>query len=168
VKIERKKKEEKRREYKRQMQGKKGMKNMVRNLVNYILIAIVLCGCSEYSNPLTPENTDSFLNVYMNSTEDNNGYYHLEYDDLNYNSVLYQTEPEQRVFWGSPNDFDVEWMGEIFTTPIINYSTYADYDGNGQQMFYVDQSMVGDTLQICGMLNSLVWDNVFIILEDNE
>ncbi len=134
----------------------------------FILIAMLLSGCSEGSNPLTPEIELSFLNVYSETNLDENGYYHLEYGNLNYDKVIYETTPQERVFWGSPNDFDVEWMGEIFTTPIINYSTYADNYGEGQQMFYVDQTMIGDTLQIFGYVNILIWDEILIILEDNE
>ena len=141
------------------------------NRIKYIFVLFIymlLCGCSEDSNPLTPEIEFSFLNIYSETTLDENGYYHLEYGNLNYDKVIYETIPQERVFWGSPNDFDVEWMGEIFTTPIINYSTYANNYGEGQQMFYVDQTMIGDTLQIIGYVNLLVWDEILIILEDNE
>ena len=133
-----------------------------------IFIYMLLCGCSEGGNPLTPEIEFSFLNIHSESNLDENGYYHLEYDGYNYDKVFYETLPEERVFWGSPNDFDVEWMGETFTTPIINYSTYADNFGEGQQMFYVSQDMVGDTLLIIGYVNQLVWDEVLIILENND
>ena len=133
-----------------------------------LFIYMLLCGCSEGGNPLTPEIEFSFLDVYSESNLDENGYYHLEYGSLNYDKVFYQTLPEERVFWGSPNEFDVDWMGETFTTPIRNYSTYANSYGDGQQMFYVDQTMIGDTLQIFGYVNLLVWDNIYIILEDNE
>ena len=108
------------------------------------------------------------MDVYSESSLDENGYYHLEYDGYNYDKVFYETSPQERVFWGSPNDFDVEWMGETFTTPIINYSTYANNFGEGQQMFYVSQDMIGDTLLIIGYVNELVWDEVLIILENND
>ncbi len=141
---------------------------MVTNLIKYILIATLLSGCSEYSNPLSPETEVSFLNINLETTSDENGYYHIEYGNLNYDKVLYQTLPQERVFWGSPNDFDVEWMGETFTTPIINFSTYANNDGEGQQMFYINQDMVGDTLQIIGYVDISVWDEILIIVQDNE
>lgn len=141
---------------------------MIRNLISYIFIYTLLCGCSESGNPLTPEVDSSFLNVYSENNLDENGYYHLEYSGYNYDKVFYHTSPQERVFWGSVDDFDVEWMGEIFTTPIINFSTYANNDGEGQQMFFIDQTMIGDTLQIVGWVDSYVWDEILIIVGENN
>ena len=146
------------------------MRNNLNKIKHLFLLFIymLLCGCSEGSNPLTPNFEVSFLNVHSEGNLDENGYYHLEYDGLSYDRVSYQTSPHERVFWGSVNDFDVEWMGEIFTTPIINFSTYANNLGEGQQMFYIDQTMIGDTLQIFGYVDTFIWDEILIILEDNE
>ena len=78
------------------------------------------------------------------------------------------------TIWGTSSSWTLtalplfEWMGEIFTTPIINYSTYANDEGYGQQMFYVDPTMIGDTLLIYGHVNENISDYIYIILEDNE
>ena len=41
-------------------------------------------------------------------------------------------------------------MGQIFWEPVINYSTYSGDDGEGQQLFYVNPTLIGDTLDIFG------------------
>ena len=134
----------------------------IKNILVYIFIYIFIVGCE--SNPFSPEIT--FLDVYLSSETDENGYYHINYIGSLYHSVQYQTTPNQRVFWGSPNTFNVDWMGQTFVDPIINYSTYADEWGNGQQMFYLNEEMVGDTLVICGYVNEYVWENIFVIVEE--
>ncbi len=134
----------------------------IKNILVYIFIYIFIVGCE--SNSFEPEFT--FLDVYLNDEKDENNYYHIDYIGTPYHSVQYNTIPNERVFWGSPNDFDVDWMGQTFIEPVINYSTYADDLGNGQQMFYINDDMVGDTLVIYGYVNQLIWDSVFIIIED--
>ena len=59
-------------------------------------------------------------------------------------------------------------MGQEYEQPIINYSTYADEDGRGEQFFVLNEDMVGDTLLIFGYINSISWNYVYIIVEDEE
>ena len=93
-----------------------------------------------------------FNSLYL----DDNGYYHFPYDptgqsDSDYGTVYYMTtDPETRVGWFSPDSFYVEHMGQIFWDPVINYSTYSGSDGEGQQLFYVNPTLWGDTLDIYG------------------
>ena len=132
-------------------------------LRRYILIvlALFLVGCDD--NPMLPDL--SFVDIYLQESPDENGYYHIEYTGTTYHSVYYQTMPNERVFWGSPDNFTTEWMWEEFETPIINYSTYADEWGNGQQLFYVDSESIGDTLMIYGYVNNIAWDYLYFVIE---
>ncbi len=113
----------------------------------------------------------TFLDIYLETTLDENGYYHLEYTSTSeqvYQAVYFQTTSTQRVHWDSPNNLIINWNGFEFEQPIISYSTYADDWGNGQQLFFVDNTQVGDTLLIFGYVNEMAWDYLYFILEDNN
>ena len=133
-------------------------KNYSRILISVVVFLSIGC-----ENPLVEEH--KFLDIYLEATQDNNGYYHIEYTGSTYHPVYYQTTPNERVFWGSPDTFVVEWMWHEFETPIINYSTYANGDGNGQQFFYLHSQSVGDTLMIYGHVNENASDYLYFILE---
>ena len=45
------------------------------------------------------------------------------------------------------------WQDTIWT-PVINYSTYADDNGLGHQMVYVNPTLIGDTLNLIGVASS--------------
>ena len=55
-----------------------------------------------------------------------------------------------RVAWSSPDSFYVMHMGQVFGEPVINYSTYSGDDADSQQLFYVNSTLIGDTLDIYG------------------
>ena len=57
-------------------------------------------------------------------------------------------------------------MFNTYEEPIINYSTYADELGSGQQLFYLDSEAIGDTMMIVGYINELTWDYLYFILEE--
>ena len=125
-----------------------------------IVLTLLLVGCD---NPLEPEFT--FLDIHLDSEKDSNGYYHIDYNGTTYEHVYYQTTPNQRVRWGSEDTFSIDWMFNTYEEPIINYSTYADDYGSGQQLFYLDSEAVGDTLMIVGYINEIAWDYLYFILE---
>ena len=125
-----------------------------------LILTLLFVGCD---NPLEPEIT--FLNIYLDSEKDSNGYYHIDYNVTTYKHVYYQTTPNQRVRWGSEDTFSIDWMFNTYEEPIINYSTYADEYGGGQQLFYLDSEAVGDTMMIVGYINELTWDYLYFILE---
>ena len=110
----------------------------------------------------------SWLDIELQDSPDENGYYHIEYEPNATYRVYYDTTPLERVYWGSPDNFSVEWQGFNFEYPIINYSTYADDDGNGVQLYYLDNTMIGDTLSIFGYLDNLIYDGLMIIVDDNN
>ena len=45
-------------------------------------------------------------------------------------------------------------MTDPITEPIIQHSTYSDENGQGQQMFYIHHTAVGDTLDIWGSFSN--------------
>ncbi len=126
-----------------------------------IILALFLVGCDD--NPMLPDL--SFVDIYLQESPDENGYYHIEYNGTTYHSVQYQTMPNERVYWGSPDNFTTDWMWEEFETPIISNSTYADEWGNGQQLFYVNSESIGDTLMIYGYVNNIAWDYLYFVIE---
>tara|TARA_R100000152_G_C6639723_1_gene84720 strand:- start:65 stop:475 length:411 start_codon:yes stop_codon:yes gene_type:complete len=136
---------------------------MIRNIISYIFIYIFLVGCD--TDILGPESDFTFLDIYLESYQDSNGYYHIDYTGTSYHRVKYNTTPERRVFWGTEDTFTVEWMFNTYEEPIINYSTYSDQYGEGQQLFYLNQEAIGDTMMIVGYINEYTWDYLYFILE---
>ena len=67
-----------------------------------------------------------------------------------YTYVRYNTDPTTRVFWSSPDSFTITHQGFPITSPIINYSTYSDENGDGKQFIYIDPTMINDTLEVIG------------------
>ena len=135
--------------------------------MKYILLILslfLLNGCND--NVMGVEY--NFLSIYLNDYMDDNNYYHVEYRGYTHHAVYYQTLPNTKVVWGSPDNFYMYWQGSVFEEPIISYSTYADEWGNGQQLFWIDSNMIGDTLRIVGCVTSTICDFKNIILEDNE
>lgn len=131
-------------------------------VILFSIVCLFLTSCDD-SNPMTPDL--SFLSISLQETADENGYYHIQYTGSTYHSVEYQTIPNERVYWTSPDEFSVDWMGHSFEQPIINYSTYADEWGNGQQLFYVSYEDVGDTLMVFGYVNAIAWDYLYFIID---
>ena len=105
---------------------------------------------------------------------DSNGYYRFPYEptgqsDSDYGTVYYNTtDPMTRVGWSSTDSFYVYHMGQIFWEPVINYSTYSGDDGEGQQLFYVNPTLIGDTLDIYGYYYYYpeIIDSVKIIIDN--
>ena len=118
-----------------------------------------------------------------NLDPDTSGYYHFtyiptgNYSNSDYGTVKYSNEiPVTRTFWESPDSFWVFHQNQWIGTPIIDNSTYSDDDGYGQQLFYIYEPFIGDTLSIYGYIchentfgdcssNYLVKDSVFVIIE---
>ena len=135
-----------------------------------IYISILLTvSCSNQINSEDENGTQSSitLDVYMDLELDSNGYYLFDYPNESNNSytyVKYTTSPVTRIFWSSPDSFTIVHQGFPITEPIINYSTYSDEDGNGQQMIYIYQEHIGDTLQVIGIYSESVHDDVSFIV----
>ena len=148
-------------------------------IIKFILVILFLFSCdgSAFDDTYTPPLTDNSLNIYdvwkQNSPleKDSNGFYHFPYNptgtsDSDYGTVKYTTEiPITLVNWDSPDEFCVLFQIQMICQPIINFSTYSGSDGYGQQLFYVDSNLIGDTLTIYGNINSNIIDTAFVIIE---
>ena len=153
---------------------------MVKNIISVILVSILFIGCDAI-NPLAPvatlqsevpgydEGDDRVLNVYWDyETLDANGYYHYPYQGYNYGTIYYEISNVNNytlVGWTSPDEFCVDHFGTEICEPVINYQTYSDEYGNGQQNFYMNDTFIGDTLTLVGYLNSDVYDAIYVIIK---
>ena len=131
---------------------------MVKETLIVILLSLVVSvnGCGIDSKIEEEPQDTTPLNLYM-ELPIRDGLYIFDYPDNrphSYTSVLYQTEPMTRVFWYSPDSFDVYFQYHWFSYPIINYSTYSNgNDGSGKQMIYIYEPHIGDTLEIIGCID---------------
>ena len=120
------------------------------------------------SNTIKPDSYSSPFRLYMDYEVDQNGFYHKTYptgSTSSYGKVFVETLPIKRVFWSSPNMFETYYQEQWFSTPIIQYSTFSSSDGIGQQLFYIYEKFIGDTLTIIGGLSDNSWDYVQIIID---
>jgi len=108
----------------------------------------LLLGCNDIQDITEDREKDYYLYLYTNDVIYNTS------KDNSYTSVAYKTLPLQRVYWTSPDSFDVYHQGIKFRYSIINYSTYARQDGSGKQMIYLDKTMIDKTLTIIGCLDT--------------
>jgi hypothetical protein len=131
-------------------------------MIKYLLLILLsVIGCNDILINSTEDVGDdkSPLYLYMKDTiQDNreldeNGYWKVKYMGYNYTDVLYQTNPYTRVYWDTPDSFYVSYQNRIFSTPIINNSTFSRKDGSGKQMIYIDEGFIGDTLMVIGCLD---------------
>ncbi len=143
-----------------------------------LIVSFILDGESECENGCDgSESCIDIHSVFKQFDElsiDSNGYYHFPYNptgqsESDYGTVYYTTtDPVTRVGWSSPDSFYVYHMGQIFWEPVINYSTYSGDDGEGQQLFYVNPTLIGDTLDIYGYYYYYpnIIDSVKVIIDD--
>ena len=131
----------------------------------YLSIALLMMyGCDETLQSSSEDDSCSIetceLDIYSVFQQltplvlDENNYYHFNYATQNssdYGTLYYTTtNPMTRVAWSSPDSFYVMHMGQVFGEPVINYSTYSGDDADSQQLFYVNSTLIGDTLDIYG------------------
>ena len=81
--------------------------------IGIILVLTLFISCN--SSPLSDDDVEDnyFLNLYMNNPIDGD-YYLVDYPNNSphsYTSVLYETSPNQRVFWFSTDSFTIYHMG---------------------------------------------------------
>ena len=137
---------------------------MVKN-VFIITIGLLLLNCSD-NMIMEPDIDNSFLDLYMD-VQNNDGYYLVDYpnqEDNSYTAVYYKTLPDTRVFWASVDSFTVYHWGHAITEPIINFSTYSNSSGDGQQMVYLHQDFIGDTLMVYGCVENDVCSSLNFII----
>ena len=91
------------------------------------------------------------------NAEIRDGYYRVKYPsgaESSYTRIYYNTLPMTRVFWTSLDSFTFVYWGQEITEPIANYSTYSSSEGDGQQLVYLYQSHIGDTLDIIAHIDT--------------
>jgi hypothetical protein len=127
------------------------------------------CDVTTLQGELPQEDDDRVLNVYWDySTLDENGYYHYPYQGHNYGTIYFEisnVETHTLVGWTSPQEYCVDHYGTEICEPVINYQTYSDEYGDGQQSFYMNETFVGDTLFLVGYLNENVADAIYVIIK---
>ena len=137
---------------------------MLKNIISLFLLMLITIGCDD--NTMGPEYNDiGTIEIYSTTEQDKNGYYHYPYSGFNYGSIYFITEPTTLVGWNSPDEFCIEFFNELICEPVINYQTYSDENGNGQQNFYMNETFVGDTLTLIGYLNSEIYDVIEVIIK---
>ena len=55
--------------------------------------------------------------------------------------------------------FVIMWNDTIWTE-VVNFSTYANDEGLGHQLVYVDPTFIGDTLNIIGTIKDLYYEPI--------
>ena len=107
------------------------------------------------------------LSLYMNLDQEN-GYYKVKYPIGNptfYTSVHVISHPNIFVSWYSDDEYCLNWMYQTLCEPIIQYSTFTRTDGTGQQMIYLYENFIGDTLSVLGCISSDICEEVKFIVE---
>ena len=112
-----------------------------------LILTLLFVGCD---NPLEPEIT--FLNIYLDSEKDSNGYYHLDY---NYNHIQTFAKLEAYVgvnyvhlTWESDTKYCVQMWNFTECNDVVNPASYSGNDGIANQMMGVHQEHIGDTITV--------------------
>jgi hypothetical protein len=106
-----------------------------------------------------------YLELYMNHPIENN-IYRINYPSgrsNSYTTVYVQSHPNVFIDWYSDDDFCVDFMNQNICESIIQYSTYTRTDGSGQQMIYLSENFIGDTLSVSGCINEYCNEVRFIV-----
>ena len=120
-----------------------------------LLILLILIGCEKYEI-YDDVHQESLLHIYSDLHYENDIYIfnYPEGASNSYFKIHYDSPPLQRVFWDSPDQFYVIMWQDTIWTSVINYSTYANEEGLGHQMVYVNPTLIGDTLNLIGVTSS--------------
>ena len=125
--------------------------------LGYLLIFIMI-GC-DYPTDLEADfQEDLFLILYMNNPRDGSlylvNYPQKDCDWISfYASVKYLTTPATSVFFTLTDGNTMYNQNSPITEPNINYFTYSKDDGSGEQIIYLNENMLNDTLMLIGCLN---------------
>ena len=125
----------------------------MKKLLLFTCLAVIFTSCEKDEGYINPE---SFLEVTTSLDYDGNIYVY-DYPDGQSNSyfkVDFESTPQKRVFWSSPDQFyTIAWADTIWDE-CVNYSTYANDNGIGHQMVYINPQFLGDTLNIIAKINN--------------
>ena len=119
-----------------------------------VLFLLIVFSCEDNKKN---DNTSIPFEIYMNAEYDTDcSCYVIDYPneaESSYTSVHYLTEPITRVWWYSDDTYTFIYWGRPYTYPIIVNSTYSSEYGIGQQMIYLYQDHIGDTLSVYGCID---------------
>ncbi len=123
-----------------------------------LILTIILTSCEDQYKDLIDDTSN--LEIYIDELDYNDitkTYKFMYPDNLSntYFKITYNTSPYQRVYWNSPDEYYVVAFQDTTWTSVVNYSTHADENGVGYQMVYVNESLIGDTLNIIGNINNI-------------
>ncbi len=123
-----------------------------------LILTIILTSCEDQYKDLIDDTSN--LEIYIDELDYNDitKTYKFRYPDNlsnTYFKITYNTSPYQRVYWNSPDEYYVVAFQDTTWTSVVNYSTHADENGVGYQMVYVNESLIGDTLNIIGNINNI-------------
>ena len=121
-------------------------------------LIFLLIGCDYPTDLESDFHEDLFIILYMNNP-DNGSLYLVDFpqkdcDRISFHaSVKYLTTPATRVFWTLPDGNTIYNQNFPITESTINYFTYSKDDGSGEEIIYLNENMLNDTLTVIGCLN---------------
>ena len=121
-------------------------------------LIFLLIGCDYPTDLESDFHEDLFLILYMNNPDDGSlylvNYPQKDCDRISFHaSVKYLTTPATRVFWTLPDGNTIYNQNFPITESTINYFTYSKDDGSGEEIIYLNENMLNDTLTVIGCLN---------------
>jgi hypothetical protein len=122
-------------------------------LLLFTSLSIIFTSCEKEEGYINPQ---SFLEVSSNLNYDGNIYVY-DYpvgQSSSYFEVNFQTLSQERIYWNSPDLFYVIVHNDTIWDECVNYSTFANNDGEGRQLIYVNPQFIGDTLNIIAQVNN--------------
>ena len=124
---------------------------MVKKSIIYIFIYTLVVGCE--SSTLGPCISESELILNApNLTQDENGYYHMNFIDgyiQTFTTIsAYINMVHWPVAWISNKEYNVEHMGTDNWTNLVNKTSYTNDEGVAYTVLGVWEAFVGDTIRI--------------------
>ena len=121
-------------------------------------LIFLLIGCDYPTDLESDFHEDLFLILYMNNPDDGSlylvNYPQKDCDRISFHaSIKYLTTPATRVFWTLPDGNTIYNQNFPITESTINYFTYSKDDGSGEEIIYLNENMLNDTLTVIGCLN---------------
>ena len=135
-----------------------------------LILFLLTTGCGDIS----PNTNDMFLELSMDYPYDQNSEaYNVAYPtnvSHTYVGVSVRSNPMNRVYFGSPDEFGVYHQGRWFYEPIIQHSVYVKDDSSSQQLVYLNKAMIGRRLSVFAVAHNVdgtheIKDSLFINLK---
>ena len=137
-----------------------------------IFLLLILLGC-EKNIPISESLETPYLEL-SSELSYNGDIYTFNYPINSSNSyfkVDFLSLPQERVFWSTPDMFYVvlDIYNDTIWDEVINCSSYANEEGIGHQLVYVNQQLLGDTLNIIHVLGEeTIQKEILIKVEYND